>query len=57
MDYRMLRQGERWRIYDVSIEGVSLVASFRTQFNSVIRTSSYDELLRRLRSRGEEVRP
>jgi phospholipid transport system substrate-binding protein len=57
MDYRMLRQGERWRIYDVSIEGVSLVASFRTQFNSVIRTSSYDELLRRLRSRAEEVRP
>lgn len=57
MDYRMLRQGERWRIYDVSIEGVSLVANFRAQFNSVIRTSSYDELLRRLRSRGEEVRP
>jgi phospholipid transport system substrate-binding protein len=57
MDYRMLRQGERWRIYDVSIEGVSLVANFRTQFNSVIRTSSSDELLRRLRSRGEEVRP
>jgi len=57
MDYRMLRQGDRWRVYDVSIEGVSLVANFRTQFNSVIRTSSYDELLRRLRSRGEEVRP
>ena len=57
MDYRMLRQGERWRIYDVSIEGVSLVANFRAQFNSVIRTSSYDELLRRLRSRGEEIRP
>jgi phospholipid transport system substrate-binding protein len=53
----MLRQGERWRIYDVSIEGVSLVANFRAQFNSVIRTSSYDELLSRLRSRGEEVRP
>ena len=56
MDYRMLRQGDRWRVYDVSIEGVSLVANFRTQFNSVIRTSSYDDLLRRLRSRSEEVR-
>jgi phospholipid transport system substrate-binding protein len=56
IDYRMLRQEDRWRIYDVSIEGVSLVANYRTQFNSVIRTSSYDELLRRLRSRSEEVR-
>lgn len=56
IDYRMLRQGDRWRIYDVSIERVSLVANYRTQFNSVIRTSSYDELLRRLRSRSEEVR-
>jgi phospholipid transport system substrate-binding protein len=56
IDYRMLRQGDRWRIYDVSIEGVSLVANFRTQFNTVIRTSSYEELVRRLRSRGEEAR-
>jgi phospholipid transport system substrate-binding protein len=53
----MLKRGERWRIYDVSIEGVSLVANYRTQFNSVIRTSSYDELLGRMRSRVEETRP
>jgi phospholipid transport system substrate-binding protein len=56
IDYRMLKRGERWRIYDVSIEGVSLVASYRTQFNNVIRTSSYDELLRKIRSRVEEMR-
>jgi phospholipid transport system substrate-binding protein len=56
IDYRMLKRGDRWRIYDVSIEGVSLVANYRTQFNSVIRTSSYDELLRKMRSRVEETR-
>lgn len=56
IDYRMLKRGERWRVYDVSIEGVSLVASYRTQFNNVIRTSSYDELLRKMRSRVEEMR-
>jgi phospholipid transport system substrate-binding protein len=56
IDYRMLRREDRWRVYDVSIEGVSLVANYRTQFNNVIRTSSYDELLRRVRSRSEEVR-
>jgi phospholipid transport system substrate-binding protein len=57
IDYRMLKRGDRWRVYDVSIEGVSLVANYRTQFNSVIRTSSYDELLRKIRSRVEEMRP
>jgi phospholipid transport system substrate-binding protein len=57
IDYRMLKRRERWRIYDVSIEGVSLVANYRTQFNSVVRTSSYDELLRKMRSRVEEIRP
>ena len=57
IDDRMLKRGERWRIYDVSIEGVSLIVNYRTQFNSVVRTSSYDELLRRMRSRVEEIRP
>jgi phospholipid transport system substrate-binding protein len=56
IDYRMLRRADRWRIYDVSIEGVSLVANYRTQFNSIIRTSSYDELLGKMRSRVEEIR-
>ena len=56
IDYRLLKRGERWRVYDVSIEGVSLIANYRTQFNSVIRTSSYDQLLRKMRSRVEEMR-
>src|SRR3970040_3187818 len=54
--YRMLRHGDRWLIYDVSAEGVSLVSNYRTQFNSIIRTSSYDALLTRMRSRIEEFR-
>jgi phospholipid transport system substrate-binding protein len=56
IDYRMLKRGDRWRIYDVSIEGVSLVANYRTQFNTIIRTSSYDELIGKMRSRVEEIR-
>ena len=54
--YRMLRHGDRWLIYDVSAEGVSLVANYRTQCNNIIRTSSYDELLKRMRTRIEEFR-
>jgi phospholipid transport system substrate-binding protein len=52
VDYRMLRRDGRWRIYDVGVEGVSLVGNYRTQFNQIIRTSSYEELVRKLKSRS-----
>lgn len=54
VDYRMLLRGDRWLVYDVIIEGVSLVANYRTQFNKIITTSSYQELVRRMRSKQEE---
>ncbi len=55
IDYRMLRKGDRWFVYDIIIEGVSLVANYRSQFNKIIQTSSYGELVRRLKTRQEEL--
>ena len=55
IEYRMLRRGEQWRVYDVVIEGVSLIASYRTQFNRIIRSSSFEELVRKMRSRQDEL--
>lgn len=52
VEARVLRRGDRWLMYDVLIENVSLVASYRSQFDHVIRTSSFEELVRRLKSRG-----
>jgi phospholipid transport system substrate-binding protein len=54
VDYRMLRRGDRWLVYDVSIEGVSLVGNYRTQFNKIIQTASYQELVRKLQAKQEE---
>jgi phospholipid transport system substrate-binding protein len=53
IEYRMHKRGERWLAYDVAIEGVSLVANYRAQFNKVIRTSSFEGLLQRLRAKQE----
>lgn len=47
IDYRMMRQGDRWLIYDVLVENVGLVGNYRTQFNQVIRTSSFEELVKK----------
>ena len=55
VDYRMHRRGSRWLVYDVAVEGVSLVATYRAQFNTIIQTSSYEELVRRLRVRVAEL--
>jgi phospholipid transport system substrate-binding protein len=49
--YRLHRRDGRWLVYDVAIEGVSLVANYRTQFNKIIQSSSYEELVKRLRAR------
>ena len=52
VESRLLQKGDRWLIYDVLIENVSLIASYRSQFDRVIRTASYSELVRRLKSHG-----
>jgi phospholipid transport system substrate-binding protein len=55
VDYRMHRVGERWLVYDVAIEGVSLVANYRAQFNKIIQTSSFKGLIEKLAAKKEEA--
>ena len=50
IDYRMHSIDERWRVYDLTVDGISLVASYRAQFNKIIRTSSYETLVDKFRS-------
>ena len=54
IEYRMHKKGERWLVYDVMIEGVSLVSNYRTQFNKIIQTSSFQELVKKMKSKQEE---
>jgi phospholipid transport system substrate-binding protein len=58
LDYSMHNVSDRWRVYDLSIDGISLVANYRAQFNRIIRTSSYGDLVTRLKSQqGEFSQP
>ncbi len=54
VEYRTHRRGDRWLVYDVIVEGVSLVSNYRTQFNKIIQTSSYRELVRKLKTKQDE---
>ena len=50
IDYRMFERDGRWRAYDVVIEGVSLIANYRAQFEKIIQASSYADLVAKLKS-------
>lgn len=49
IDYKLIDRDGDWKVYDVVIEDVSMVSNFRSQFNSIIQTSSYTELVRKMR--------
>lgn len=50
LDYLMHHPRNRWQVYDLNIDGISLVANYRGQFNKIIRTSSYEALVATLKS-------
>jgi len=51
--YRLKKKSGDWYVYDISIEGVSFINNYRTQFNSIIVKSSYQDLVKRLKAKVE----
>ncbi len=56
VDYRLRLVGSRWAVYDVLIDGVSIVSTYRAQFNRIIQLSSYDHLVEKMRLKERELR-
>lgn len=48
MRYKMYRSPQGWRIYDVEIQGVSIITTFRSQFDHILRDGSVEALMREL---------
>lgn len=55
VEYRLHLVGDRWAVYDVLVENVSLVGTYRSQFDRIIKTESFAALLKRLRQKGQEL--
>jgi phospholipid transport system substrate-binding protein len=51
IDYRLSHQGDNWLVYDVLVENISLINNYRTQFDGIIKSSSYEELVKKLKAR------
>lgn len=54
VDYSMIKKDDNWRVYDVKVEGVSLVKNYRSQFNEILNKESPDQLIERLKEKVAE---
>jgi phospholipid transport system substrate-binding protein len=54
IDYRLKMINGQWKVYDVVVEGVSLVDNYRGQFNSILASKPFDSLLSQLRGKVSE---
>ncbi|MBU2498785.1 MAG: ABC transporter substrate-binding protein [Proteobacteria bacterium] len=52
--YKLKKKEGDWLVYDISVEGVSLVNNYRVQFNDIIGKSSYRDLVKKLKEKIEE---
>ena len=57
IEYRLIHQDQRWAVYDVIVDGVSLALNYQAQFDQIIRSASYDTLLQRIKRKVEEGSP
>lgn len=49
--YRVKKKGGEWLVYDISVQGVSLINNYRKQFNSIILRSSFKDLIKKLEAK------
>lgn len=52
--YYMIRKDASWKVYDVSVENVSLIKNYRSQFRSILQNNSPDKLIATLREKTNE---
>jgi phospholipid transport system substrate-binding protein len=51
VNYQMRRDGNEWKIYDISIDAISVIANYRNQFNRVLNSDGYDKLVSIMREK------
>ncbi|MGD9506059.1 MAG: phospholipid-binding protein MlaC [Syntrophobacteraceae bacterium] len=56
VDYRLFSKNGNWRVYDVVLEGVSLVNNYRSQFDSMLTRGSFDDMMAQLRQKLDSPR-
>ena len=56
IDFRLIHRAYEWRVYDVVIDGASIVSNYRSQFTSIIRDVSYVGLVKKMKQKAIAVK-
>ena len=51
VNYLMRNDGGEWKIYDITIDAISVIANYRNQFNRVLNSDGYDKLVKIIRQK------
>jgi len=55
VDYLLKKDDDGWRVYDITLDAISVMANYRNQFNRVINNDGYDKLIADLRAKSEQL--
>jgi phospholipid transport system substrate-binding protein len=55
VDYKLIKRSNEWQVYDLVVEGVSLVKNYRSQFGKIIHNESFDALMNKLNDKIKEL--
>jgi phospholipid transport system substrate-binding protein len=55
VNYLLLQKGDSWKVYDVTVDAISIIANYRNQFNRVINEKGFDQLLADLQAKQQEL--
>ncbi|MDO8560722.1 MAG: ABC transporter substrate-binding protein [bacterium] len=53
IEYHLFLINNAWKIYDIEIEGISLAANYRAQFNKILSRNTFNELLQKMREKTQ----
>lgn len=57
IDYKLIRKGNEWMVYDVLVEGVSIISNYRSQYNRILSKESFAGLIQKMKDKLEKVEP
>ena len=55
IDYKLIRKGDEWLVYDVLVEGVSIISNYRSQYSKMLSKGSFAELIQKMKEKLEKV--
>jgi len=55
IDYKLILKNDKWWVYDVVVEGVSFISTYRSQYNKVIKKESYAKLIEKMKTKLDEI--